>query len=582
MDNNSSLSGRLFFDNIPDMALIVKPDGWIVAANPAACEAYGYQNDELLTMDIFKLTPAYLHGLLLEQFKKAKSGGLLIEMLQHDRKGRDIPVEIHLQPVRHQEKLYFLCSIRDISHLLEILSKKEHLSWLTRMFTNLFMHITEGVIILDSEGRINQVNLAAEKILDKKVKEMKGQHIGQVLGIKTPYTDELLRRGNPYSDVEVFVEHGQKSTQLTLSGNPVRDEEGRLTGAILFMRPIKNVHNLVHRFTGNRARFQFEDIVTVSDNVLETIRIAMQASSSMSNMLLEGESGTGKEVFAQAIHNQGSRRSGPFIAVNCGAIPRELVGSELFGYVEGAFTGARKGGSPGKFELASGGTLFLDEIADMPLDQQVTLLRVLQEKTITRIGDSKVIPIDVRVICATNKNLWEEVEIGSFRADLYYRLNVILIQIPPLRSRCRDIPLLFAYFLDKMSSKTGRNYYYDEESLMKPLQKYSWPGNIRELQNVVERMVNIAGSSDLRIEHLPPEIKKAGTIASLGGAPRVTSIYEARQTSKKIRAEREKHKIVDLLDKHDGNVSRVAREMGYDRSTIYRKMRNYQIRSKDQ
>ena len=196
-----------------------------------------------------------------------------------------------------------------------------------------------------------------------------------------------------------------------------------------------------------------------------------------------------------------------------------MVGSELFGYAEGAFTGARKGGSPGKFELASGGTLFLDEIGDMPLEQQVTLLRVLQEKSITRIGDSKLIPIDVRVICATNKNLWEEVEIGNFRADLYYRLNVISIQIPPLRSRIKDIPLLFDYFLDAISSKTGRQFIYDRESLMKPLQRYHWPGNVRELQNVVERMVNISGGSYLNVEHLPPD-KKMNVTGNAFSRPR--------------------------------------------------------------
>ena len=579
-ENTSLLPGKFFFEYIPDIALIVKPDGQIVEANPAACAAYGYDREELLNMDIFKLTPAYLHGLLLESFKKAKKGGALVEMLQQNREGQDIPVEINLQPVRYQEQLYYLCSIRNISHLLEILSKKDHLSWLTRMFTNIFMHITDGVMILDTEGRIKEVNLAAERILNKKAAEMIGQPLGQVLGIKTPYTNELLRRGQPYSDIEVFIESGGKNIQLTLSGNPVRDEEDRLVGGILFMRPIENIHNLVHRFTGNRASFQFEDIVTVSDNVLETIRLAAQAAGSMSNVLLEGESGTGKEVFAQAIHNQSSRRNGPFIDVNCGAIPRVLVGSELFGYAEGAFTGARKGGSPGKFELASGGTLFLDEIGDMPLEQQVTLLRVLQEKSITRIGDSKLIPIDVRVICATNKNLWEEVEIGNFRADLYYRLNVISIQIPPLRSRIKDIPLLFDYFLDAISSKTGRQFIYDRESLMKPLQRYHWPGNVRELQNVVERMVNISGGSYLNVEHLPPEIRKMNVTGNAFSRPAKTeTIFEARQQSKKLRAEQEKQNIIALLDKYNGNVSKVAREMGYDRSTIYRKMRNYSISS---
>ena len=254
-------------------------------------------------------------------------------------------MEINLQPVRYQEQLYHLCSIPNISHLLEILSKKDHLSWLTRMFTNIFMHITDGVMILDTEGRIKEVNLAAEEYSIKSG-EMKGQPCS-VLGIKTPYTNELLRRGQPYSDIEVFIESGGKNIQLTLSGNPVRDEEDRLVGGILFMRPIENIHNLVHRFTGNRASFQFEDIVTVSDNVLETIRLAAQAAGSMSNVLLEGESGTGKEVFAQAIHNQSSRRNGPFIAVNCGAIPRELVGSELFGYAEGLYRSQERG-QPGE------------------------------------------------------------------------------------------------------------------------------------------------------------------------------------------------------------------------------------------
>ena len=212
---------------------------------------------------------------------------------------------------------------------------------------------------------------------------------------------------------------------------------------------MENIHLLVNRFSGARANYTFKDIVTNSPSMEEAIHLAKMAAVSMSNVLLEGESGTGKEVFAQAIHSESQRRNGPFVAVNCGAIPRELIGSELFGYTEGAFTGARKGGKLGKFELATGGTLFLDEIGDMPLEQQVSLLRVLQEKNITRIGDSRIIPVDVRVICATNKNLWQEVEAGNFRADLYYRLNVINITIPPSGSG-RKILFLFDYFLSKI------------------------------------------------------------------------------------------------------------------------------------
>ena len=224
----------------------------------------------------------------------------------------------------------------------------------------------------------------------------------------------------------------------------------------------------------------------------ETIEVARMAARSSSNVLIEGESGTGKELFAQAIHNASKRSAGPFVAVNCGAIPRELIASELFGYSEGAFTGAKKGGNPGKFELADGGTLFLDEIGDMPLEQQVALLRVIQEKSVSRIGSNQVIPVDVRIICATNKNLLELMQTGRFRQDLYYRLNVINLRILPLRERKEDIPVLFQHFLQQMNQEGNQ---LSQQDVIEHLLSYDWPGNVRELQNVVERFVHL--------EHMP-------------------------------------------------------------------------------
>jgi sigma-54 dependent transcriptional regulator, acetoin dehydrogenase operon transcriptional activator AcoR len=284
-------------------------------------------------------------------------------------------------------------------------------------------------------------------------------------------------------------------------------------------------------------------------------------------------------MFAQAIHNRSERRNGPFVALNCGVIPRELIGSELFGYVEGAFTGAKRGGKPGKFELASGGTLFLDEIGDMPLDQQIALLRVLQEKNVTRIGGDKVISVNARVICATNKNLLQEVEKGTFRQDLYYRLNVISITVPPLRNRINDIPLLFKYFLDKISRDRGCKF-YAKPDVIQCLQKFDWPGNVRELQNVVERAVSLTESESITLAHLPTEIyasRKPVLQSAESLLPPALRANFGREQRRQLLEEAERQQILMLLSKHGGNISVVAREMGISRNTLYRKMRLYAI-----
>ncbi|MEN6461494.1 MAG: sigma 54-interacting transcriptional regulator, partial [Syntrophomonas sp.] len=323
------------------------------------------------------------------------------------------------------------------------------------------------------------------------------------------------------------------------------------------------------------------DIIGQSPVLLKTIRMATMAAGGKSNILLEGESGTGKEVFAQSIHNQSSRSKGPFVAVNCGAIPRELIGSELFGYAEGAFTGAKRGGRPGKFELASGGTLFLDEIGDMPLDQQVALLRVLQERSLTRIGDDKVIPVDVRIICATNKNLSKEVQKGSFRQDLYYRLNVVSIKIPPLRERRDDIPILFNYMLNAIGQEVSSKIRSVKPEVMILLQEYDWPGNVRELQNVVERIVNINDGDVVTLEHLPDSIEifnGENTAEIIQWSPSLeTDGLSERDKRRYLQEIKERQRIIELLDHFGGNISQVSREMSISRSTLYRRMQQYNI-----
>ena len=460
---------------------------------------------------------------------------------------------------------------------LDIRRKNQELALSNNRLTNIFNTMSDGVLMVDEWGIINQLNPAAKGILNRTENEMLGMSIDRIFGGKASPTKQMLRSKESYEDVEIIVDNKKYTCHCLASGEPLIDDQGRVIGGVIILRPIKQIQNLVNRFCGNHATLQFCDIIGKSVEILEAIRVASLAANTSFNILLQGESGTGKEMFVQAIHNRSEGRSGPFVALNSGVIPRELIGSELFGYVEGAFTGAKRGGKPGKFELASGGTLFLDEIGDMPLEQQVALLRVLQEKNVTRIGSDKVIPVNVRVICATNKNLLQAVERGTFRQDLYYRLNVISITVPPLRNRMEDIPLLFKYFVDKIGHDRGCNFYIDPEVLL-CLQQFNWPGNVRELQNVVERAVSLTESGVISLEHLPQEISVPQRLAqNLAEPPSPPQGNVGREQRRKLSGEVERQRILVFLSKYGGNISVVAQELGISRNTLYRKMRLYEI-----
>ncbi|MGD9570192.1 MAG: sigma-54 interaction domain-containing protein [Sedimentibacter sp.] len=335
---------------------------------------------------------------------------------------------------------------------------------------------------------------------------------------------------------------------------------------MLIIDEIKRVRKMARNFSGAVASLTFDNLIGSSENYLKTIEIAIRASRSDSTVLLLGESGTGKDVIAQSIHNGSNRKNGPFVAINCGAIPRELIGSELFGYVEGAFTGARKGGSVGKFELADGGTIFLDEIGDMPLDMQTNLLRVIEERKITRIGDQDVIPIDVRIIVATNRDLSEEVKNNRFRQDLYYRLNVITIHLCPLRERKKDIPELVSFFYKQLISNMNKKEYPIPKNYLDILSKYDFPGNIRELQNIIECSVNLSMDGLLESDFVPEEI-----LASINNK----SYNKATRNDNLSLDDIEKLRIEELLAKYEGNITKVSYELGVARSTLYRKFNKY-------
>ncbi|NLV21100.1 MAG: sigma 54-interacting transcriptional regulator [Syntrophomonadaceae bacterium] len=450
--------------------------------------------------------------------------------------------------------------------------------------SNVFETMSDGVIVLDKNARVTQSNPTARQIIGYQDDKLIGVHIVDLFSGQAPKTLDLLESGQQYEDVEILLEGRRGQVHATASAKPTYDENNQVNGATVILRPIAQVQQVINKFSGAQANFTFDSIIGESKQLKKSINLAEMASQNMSNVLIQAESGTGKEVFAQAIHNASSRSNGPFVAINCAALPRELIGSELFGYTEGAFTGAKRGGRLGKFELANKGTLLLDEIGDMPLEQQAILLRAIQEKAITRVGGDTLINVDVRIIAATNQNLLKLVEEGRFRADLYYRLNVVQINIPPLRERLEDIELLFNFFIETMSPKLDRHITEVQPAVIKCLQAYDWPGNVRELQNIVERILLVCEDGKITITQLPQEIvhaaighnKESWEINSYS-PPTSAPVLNNRHARKLAALEQEKEMIIQALNMNGGNVTKASAALGISRNTLYRKMKSYEI-----
>lgn len=333
----------------------------------------------------------------------------------------------------------------------------------------------------------------------------------------------------------------------------------------------------------NRQSFKsytFDDIIGESEQIKKVINECKAISDNSSTVLLLGESGCGKELLAQSIHNNSSRKDKPFVALNCGAIPLNLIESELFGYEAGSFTGSNKNGTIGKFELANKGTIFLDEIGEMPLEMQVTLLRVLQEGTITKIGGKKQIPVDVRVIAATNKDLKLEVKEKRFRKDLYYRLNVLPINVPPLKERIGDVPILLDHFLKVKSKKLNKEVPKISDNLFNKMISYCWPGNIRELENFVENIVALEGNTtydmDLEECHCLSHDNLGNPIKPLSNEV-VCDICNTNNDVITPLVVLEKEEIKKAIRVCNGNMSHAASKLGISRNSLYNKIKRYGI-----
>lgn len=434
-----------------------------------------------------------------------------------------------------------------------------------------------GMAMLDDRHVVRYANKNMEQYCSRPLKEITGHHVNQVL-FSNPPIEKLLEYDNRLFEKSMALKNtDNKSTSLLVNTKSVYDETGELFGWMIITKEKREMHRLIHRMVGAYASFQFHNILGKSEKLLRVIALAKRVAATNTRVLIQGESGTGKELFAQAIHNMSLQREGPFISINCSAIPSELMESELFGYNEGAFTGARKGGMPGKFELAEGGTIFLDEIDSMPLEMQIKLLRVLEENKITRVGGNMVIPVNVRIISASSKNLGEMVREGRIRLDLYYRINTIILDIPPLRERREDIPLLAEHMIAKSCNKLGLPPKELTPGALAALMSYSWPGNIRELANTIERAIIIAGD-DIRLDHSCFEAYLPhSTPLAADDAHQAPQASPAATIKPLWQLERE---AIAMALKHTGNNYGLAAQLlGVHRNTLRNKLKEYELES---
>jgi len=425
--------------------------------------------------------------------------------------------------------------------------------------------LNEGVFTVDHEWRITTFNAAAEKITGISRKEAVGSRCCDVFRADICEKDCALRRtmnsGLPVVNATAHIINRQgERIPIRLSTALLEDNAGTVIGGVETFQDLTQVEQLRKELHG---RYTFEDIVGRSPAMMRLFELVPLVAESGSTVLIEGPSGTGKELFARAIHHLSPRKEKPFVAVNCAALPDTLLESELFGYKAGAFTDAKRD-KPGRFSLANGGTIFLDEIGDISPAMQVRLLRVLQERTIEPLGAIKPVSIDVRVIAATNRVLHDEVRAGRFREDLFYRIRVVHLELPELRKRREDIPLLVEHLVAKFNGLHSKTIAGVSHDVMARLMEYEYPGNVRELENIIEQAFVLCRGGMIEMMHLPPELRPTTGRSSGGARPmRLDAI--------------EKLFISEALHRNGGNRKRTAGELGIDVSTLFRKIKQLGI-----
>lgn len=546
--------------------IVINTDEEIIYCNRAAARYIGLAADRIYGREITDVIPNSRLGQVLSE-GKPHSDHLII---------RDRMVITNRSPVFRDGVLVGAVAVfQDGSELQELLTKLQDAEGRLTSIDNIFEQAYDGVIFVDENGIVTRITNAYCRFLGVDPNDAVGRHCTEII---------------PNSRMHIVVKTGiaeigeameVKGKQAVVMRIPLR-ENNRVVGAFgqVMFKDIQQVrtlaeklHLLEHRLRFyemelqhyQKHRYTFHDIIGQSASVQEAKALAEKASQSRSTVLLRGESGTGKEVFAHAIHAASVRSSKPFVRVNCGAIPAELLETELFGYEEGAFTGAKKGGKPGKFELANGGTIFLDEIGDLPLPMQAKVLRILQEREVERVGSTRLQALDIRVIAATNQHLEKMVANGEFRNDLYYRLNVFPILLPPLRERQGDVLMLSTHLLEKFNHELGFHVERLDEKVAQLFLHYPWPGNVRELQNALERAVNVAETDAVTFDDLPLYLRDSG---GQGQNPGLQSLAAELAAA-------EKRAILNALKASKGNKAKAASILGIHRTNLYRKMAKY-------
>lgn len=497
-----------------------------------------------------------------------------------------------------------VAAVNAIENTMKLQKKNQQIKEHTTFSEKLMAMLDFGVLVCDTKGSVVAVNPVAAQFFKLTPPALKAEPLWRLLD----RFEEMMincRAGIPFIDQEVMLLGQTDMAHINISASPVFQEDGTLQTVILTLKDVKRSRKQTANILGGKAIYTFDKIIGQSDYMKESINFASKVADSKSTVLITGESGTGKEVFAHAIHNHSHRRHMGFVVLNCASIPHNLIESELFGYVEGAFTGAKKGGQPGKFEVADGGTLFLDEIGDMPVEMQTRLLRVIQEGVMCRVGSHQQIPVDVRIIAATNKDLEQAVEEGQFRLDLFYRLKVLPIHLPSLRERQEDIPLLVSYFNRKIAKRINRKPFELSANQLNQLMTYQWPGNIRELENTLEWMINAqrfpvlgakqklayAGLSSSDYPNVSGEKSTGASPVAKGenrDAVEERDAAEIREKTEdrthqqinrlknlKTLASLERDHVLAVVDACANNMTEAAKTLGIGRNTLYRKLEGY-------
>lgn len=431
--------------------------------------------------------------------------------------------------------------------------------------------INEGVFTIDPQWRITSFNRAAERITGVNRKEALGRPCWDVFRAsiceKACPLRQTVKTGKPIFNrmAHIISETGER-IPIRIGTALLKDSDGRMVGGVETFQDLSQVEELRKEL---ESRYSFEDIIGHSPMMMDLFRLIPPIADSDSSVLIEGASGTGKELFARAIHNLSPRRDKPFVAVNCGALPDTLLESELFGYKAGAFTDARRD-KPGRFALANNGTLFLDEIGDISPAMQVRLLRVLQEHCIEPLGSIESLPVNVRILAATNKNLADLVKKGTFREDLFYRIRVIHLQIPNLNQRREDIPLLVNHFITRFNRLYNRQVAGVSHEVLARLMEHGFPGNVRELENILEHGFVLCRGEMIQMQCLPPELRVIDSSASKN----LSSVETLKSMEEKL--------ICETLQRHKGNRKQTAQDLGIDTSTLYRKIKLLGIKTPPQ